>query len=121
MDRRQWTDEQVEQAMGSLGDALRRDPGRRRRAGRRRDVRRARHGRDVLNYATRFTPSPVRCARWSARSSAAASWDELGIIQLGVLLLIATPVARVVLSIFAFAQQRDLRYVGSSRCWSWPC
>jgi uncharacterized membrane protein len=34
-----------------------------------------------------------------------------GIIQLGLLLLIATPVARVVFSIFAFAVQRDWLYV----------
>ena len=34
-----------------------------------------------------------------------------GIIQLGLLLLLATPVARVVFSIFAFAHQRDLTYV----------
>ncbi len=35
-----------------------------------------------------------------------------GIIQLGVLLLIATPVARVAFSVLGFARQRDLTYVG---------
>ena len=34
-----------------------------------------------------------------------------GLIQLGVLLLIATPVARVVFSAWAFARQRDWTYV----------
>lgn len=34
-----------------------------------------------------------------------------GLIQLGLLLLIATPVARVILSIGIFALQRDRRYV----------
>ena len=34
------------------------------------------------------------------------------VIQFGLLLLIATPVARVVFSIFAFAAQRDWIYVG---------
>jgi uncharacterized membrane protein len=34
-----------------------------------------------------------------------------GIIQLGILLLIATPVARVVFSAFAFFRQRDWTYV----------
>jgi uncharacterized membrane protein len=34
-----------------------------------------------------------------------------GIIQLGILLLIATPVARVVFSVFGFALQRDYTYV----------
>jgi uncharacterized membrane protein len=34
-----------------------------------------------------------------------------GIIQLGIVLLIATPVARVLFSVFAFALQRDRTYV----------
>jgi len=34
-----------------------------------------------------------------------------GIIQLGLLLLIATPVCRVAFSIFGFAQERDRMYV----------
>jgi uncharacterized membrane protein len=37
--------------------------------------------------------------------------DGLGIMQLGLLLLIATPVARVAFSLFAFAMQRDRLYV----------
>jgi uncharacterized membrane protein len=37
--------------------------------------------------------------------------DPRGIIQLGLLLLIATPVARVVFTVFAFALQRDWVYV----------
>lgn len=34
-----------------------------------------------------------------------------GVIQLGLLILLATPVARVAFSVFAFAMQRDLLYV----------
>jgi uncharacterized membrane protein len=34
-----------------------------------------------------------------------------GIIQLGLLLLIATPVARVIFSVIAFARQRDHTYI----------
>lgn len=34
-----------------------------------------------------------------------------GMIQLGLLLLIATPVARVAFSIFGFAMERDRKYV----------
>jgi uncharacterized membrane protein len=34
-----------------------------------------------------------------------------GIIQLGLLLLIATPVARVAFSVFAFLRERDFTYV----------
>jgi uncharacterized membrane protein len=35
-----------------------------------------------------------------------------GIIQLGLLLLIATPIARVLFSVYAFARERDWLYVG---------
>ena len=34
-----------------------------------------------------------------------------GLIQLGIVLLVATPVARVAFSVFAFARQRDAMYV----------
>jgi uncharacterized membrane protein len=34
-----------------------------------------------------------------------------GIIQLGLLLLIATPIARVIFSVIVFALQRDLTYI----------
>ncbi len=40
-----------------------------------------------------------------------AALSARGIIQLGLLLLIATPVARVALSVLVFALERDLRYV----------
>lgn len=41
----------------------------------------------------------------------ARSLHSRGVIQLGLLLLIATPVARVAFSAFAFLGQRDWRYV----------
>ena len=37
-------------------------------------------------------------------------WHGRGIIQLGVLILIATPVARVVFLLFAFVRERDYLY-----------
>jgi uncharacterized membrane protein len=37
--------------------------------------------------------------------------DPLALIQLGLFLLIATPVARVILSVAAFAVERDRVYV----------
>ena len=43
--------------------------------------------------------------------SDASSGDGRGIMQLGLLLLIATPVARVAFSLAAFAVQRDRLYV----------
>jgi uncharacterized membrane protein len=42
---------------------------------------------------------------------AALHGDPAGWIQLGLLILIATPVARVAYSVFAFALQRDWTYV----------
>jgi uncharacterized membrane protein len=41
----------------------------------------------------------------------AISWHSRGLIQLGLLILIATPVARVAFSVAAFAAQRDWLYV----------
>jgi uncharacterized membrane protein len=35
----------------------------------------------------------------------------MGILQLGLLLLIATPIARVIFSVFAFALEGDRMYV----------
>lgn len=42
---------------------------------------------------------------------AAAAFHPLGLIMLGLLLLIATPVVRVIFSVAAFALQRDYLYV----------
>jgi uncharacterized membrane protein len=42
---------------------------------------------------------------------AALALEVRGVIQLGLLLLIATPIARVVFTVFAFARQRDGTYV----------
>lgn len=41
----------------------------------------------------------------------AAEWRGRGIIQLGLLVLLATPVLRVAFSIVAFARERDRLYV----------
>jgi len=43
--------------------------------------------------------------------SDALSVRSRGLIQFGLLLLIATPIARVVFSVFAFFRQRDYTYV----------
>jgi uncharacterized membrane protein len=37
-----------------------------------------------------------------------------GVIQVGLLLLIATPIARVVFCVIGFARQRDILYVAIS-------
>jgi uncharacterized membrane protein len=43
-----------------------------------------------------------------------AQFDALSVIQVGILLLIATPVVRVVFCVVGFARQRDRLYVAVS-------
>lgn len=54
-------------------------------------------------------PAGMRTVRGIVQSAFHA--DPRGIIQLGLLLLIATPVARVFFALIAFAVQRDRTYV----------
>jgi uncharacterized membrane protein len=54
---------------------------------------------------------PETLTRPTGIVSEALVLDERGVIQLGLLLLIATPVARVAFSVFAFGRQRDWTYV----------
>ncbi len=57
----------------------------------------------------RGEPSDLRTLSGIAED--ALGLHSRGLIQLGLLLLIATPVARVAFSIFAFFRQRDNTYV----------
>jgi uncharacterized membrane protein len=41
----------------------------------------------------------------------AITWQPLAVIQFGILVLIATPVSRVLFSMFGFALERDWMYV----------
>jgi uncharacterized membrane protein len=67
------------------------------------------HHADRVNYQTFAAGgSDTRTLDGIVRS--AAHLDSLGIIQLGLLLLIATPVARVGLAIAGFALERDRLY-----------
>src|ERR1700736_5466599 len=69
-----------------------------------------RYGRSPTDYHIfRGEPADLR-SPWGIVQDALAL-RRRGLIQLGVLLLIATPVARVVFSVFAFAFQRDWTYV----------
>jgi uncharacterized membrane protein len=62
----------------------------------------------VPGYA-HFRPTPIPSL--SEILHGAAHLDPSSIIQLGILLLIATPVLRVVFCIVGFARQRDKLYV----------
>jgi uncharacterized membrane protein len=69
-----------------------------------------RHGHAPVDFRVfRGEPSDLRDVRGIIRDTLALRGR--GIIQLGLLLLIATPVARVAFSIFGFAQERDRMYV----------
>jgi uncharacterized membrane protein len=70
----------------------------------------ARHGGEPVNLST-FHGEPEDYRRPSAIVRGAEHLQGRNLIQLGLLLLIATPVARVVFSVFAFARQRDWLYV----------
>jgi uncharacterized membrane protein len=69
-----------------------------------------RHGFAPTHYQA-FAGEPSDLRHWKGILHSALSFHGRGIIQLGILLLIATPVARVAFSAFAFALERDWLYV----------
>lgn len=71
----------------------------------------ARHGAEPADYRV-FHGEPNQLRTIPGVLREAFAFQGRGIIQLGLLLLIATPVARVVLSIVGFAAERDRMYVG---------
>lgn len=70
----------------------------------------ARHGFEPANYRV-FVGEPSELRNWKGILHEALEFRARGIIQLGLLLLIATPVARVAFSVFAFVLERDWLYV----------
>lgn len=61
-----------------------------------------------------FRPEPSRLRNVGEIVRAALSRDTAALVQLGVLLLIATPIARVALTLVAFALRRDRVFVALS-------
>src|SRR5262245_27901256 len=59
------------------------------------------HGEEETDYKT-FHDQPAELREPIAIARSAAHFSGRGLIQLGVLLLIATPVVRVAMSVFAF-------------------
>jgi uncharacterized membrane protein len=70
----------------------------------------ARHGSERPHYGV-FVGEPTDLRSVAGIVKDAAAFSGRGWIQLGLLLLIATPVARVAFSAIAFAFQRDRTYV----------
>jgi uncharacterized membrane protein len=105
-----WTDEQVEQVVGNLL-----------RAGvllaaavvlLGACVYLVRHGtEEAPTYGRNYQGESADLRSPIGIVQAALTFRGRGLIQLGLLLLLATPVARVVFSVFAFARQRDRTYV----------
>ena len=69
-----------------------------------------RYGANLPDYSV-FQGVPAEFRSVGGIIRAALAFRSRGLIQLGLLLLIATPVARVSFSIFAFAMQRDRIYI----------
>lgn len=70
----------------------------------------ARHGHETIQYTT-FHGEPDALKSIPAVVEGIASNHARAIIQFGLLLLIATPIARVLFSAFAFALEKDYMYV----------
>jgi uncharacterized membrane protein len=67
----------------------------------------------IPNYRF-FSSEPAKLRQLGVMGHSLAAGDPATIIQLGVLLLIATPVARVAFALVAFAIERDKLYVAVS-------
>ena len=108
MTRREWTDRRVENIVGALlrvgviVSALVVLAGG--------IVFLTRHGFEPANYRV-FRGEPSELRRLHGIVHAAFAGRGRAIIQLGLLLLIATPIARVAFSMFGFAEEKDRMYV----------
>jgi len=108
MPRAPWTDEQVEQLLGFvlqagviLAAAVALLGG---------VVYLLGHGMQATDYRVLHS-EPVELRTLSGVVRGALRFDGRDVVQLGVVLLLATPITRVALSALAFARQRDRRYV----------
>jgi uncharacterized membrane protein len=70
----------------------------------------SRHGSETASYHV-FRGEPVEMRSLSGIGGMALEGSGRGLIQLGVLLLILTPVARVAFSAIGFGRERDRLYV----------
>ncbi|MDR3570136.1 MAG: DUF1634 domain-containing protein [Syntrophobacteraceae bacterium] len=70
-----------------------------------------RHGGESPGYHI-FVGEPAQFRTIPGAAKMAEAFYGRGIIQLGLLLLIATPIMRVVFTVFSFLFQKDRVYVG---------
>ena len=71
----------------------------------------SRHATEPVGYNV-FHGEPVEYRTIWGILHGVATWRGRGFIQLGLLLLIATPVARVAFSVWGFAEEKDTMYIG---------
>jgi uncharacterized membrane protein len=71
----------------------------------------AHHGLDVADFR-RFSGEPDALKSVGGILRTAFAGDSRSIVQLGLVLLIATPVARVAITLISFIHQRDRFYIG---------
>lgn len=72
-----------------------------------------RHGGESPLYST-FRGEPGELRSITGILAEARTFSGRGVIQLGLLLLIATPIARVFFALVGFGRQKDWMYVGIS-------
>ena len=73
----------------------------------------AQHAAEPVNYHT-FVPGPEKLRTLGGIVHSAAQFESEGLVQLGLLLLIATPIARVVFAAVGFQLERDRLYIAIS-------
>jgi uncharacterized membrane protein len=69
-----------------------------------------RHGLEIPSYHI-FKPDRFNVFDFRHLIDGILSFRSVSIMELGILLLIATPVLRVLFSVFAFAKEKDYMYV----------
>jgi len=71
------------------------------------------HAGERSNYRV-FTAVPIEVRHPAAMLRGTARGDAGAIVELGILLLVATPICRVMFAVIAFAVERDRLYVAIS-------
>lgn len=69
-----------------------------------------RHGSEIPSYHI-FKPDRFNIFDFRDLYNGVITFRSVSIMELGILLLIATPVMRVIFSVFAFAYEKDYLYV----------
>jgi uncharacterized membrane protein len=68
------------------------------------------HGKETPEYTT-FTGAPLYVRHFPGILHGVLQLDGIAIIQLGVVVLLATPITRIAFSVLAFAMEKDILYV----------